>query len=181
VRLARPALSGTTAPVRLLLLQGAGALALLAAMALLTRTSLLAKVVAAILAGVLVMAVAAVGVVGTVVVTQYDRENRGLVRQAAQDRVLGLQDVAQQASLVAGVAPAGCKDPRTCAAVLRLFGQRGADFLVRVPQSGEPSRWPGARRCPGASCWACVTPGWSGTSWQGGARTPCARSRASPG
>jgi len=132
------ATSGTTAPVRLLLLQGAGALALLAAMALLTRTSLLAKVVAAILAGVLVMAVAAVGVVGTVVVTQYDRENRGLVRQAAQDRVLGLQDVAQQASLVAGVAPAGCKDPRTCAAVLRLFGQRGADFLVRVPQSGEP-------------------------------------------
>ncbi len=74
------ATSGTTAPVRVLLLQGAGALALLAAMALLTRTSLLAKVVAAILAGVLVMAVAAVGVVGTVVVTQYDRENRSLVR-----------------------------------------------------------------------------------------------------
>ncbi len=130
--------SGTSAPVGVLLLQGAGSLALLAGMALLTRTSLLAEVVAAILAGVLVMAVAAVGVVGTVVVTQYDRENRDLVRQAAQGRAQGLQDVAQQASLVAGVAPAGCKDPPTCAAVLRLFGQRGADFLARVPQSGEP-------------------------------------------
>lgn len=128
--------SGTSAPVGVLLLQGAGSLALLAGMALLTRTSLLAEVVAAILAGVLVMAVAAVGVVGTVVVTQYDRENRDLVRQAAQGRAQGLQDVAQQASLVAGVAPAGLQGPadlRGRAAPVRATRRRllGSGAAVR--------------------------------------------------
>jgi hypothetical protein len=64
-------------------LRGLAALLVLAGLVALARVSLLAKVVAAILAGVLATAVVAVGVIGTTVVRGYEREQAALVADAA--------------------------------------------------------------------------------------------------
>ncbi|MFN2539194.1 MAG: ATP-binding protein, partial [Mycobacteriales bacterium] len=83
---------GSGAPVTVLVLRGAGALVLLLGLAQLARSSLLSKVVGAILAGVLAMAVAAVGVVGNVVVDSYEQQARDTVRDAAISRAVSLSD-----------------------------------------------------------------------------------------
>ena len=130
---------GTSGPLTVVLLRGTGALAVGIALALLAQTSLLTKVVGAIFVGVLVMAVAAVGVVGTVVVSAYDRQSRALVDQAADGRKGALGVLAQQALQTATVAPAACSMPTTCRLFLdRLAGANLHDFVVRIPARGAP-------------------------------------------
>ena len=137
--------SGEGAPTAVLLLRGAGALAIMVALALLAQGSLLAKVVGAILVGVLAMAVAAVGVVGTVVVSSYDKQNRDLVVEARDTRLSALQDnVGQQAQQIASLAPLFCIPnkgrPATanCSGFLALLAPAHLDdFVVRIPRVGS--------------------------------------------
>jgi len=121
-------------------LRGAGGLAVLIGLTLLAQFSLLSKVVSAILAGVVAMAIAAVGVVGNVVVDSYDRQTRDTVANAAQARVGALVDLGEQAkgraSLAPRVCPTGSGSCRGRDNFLRLFGGRSTEFLVRVRSNG---------------------------------------------
>jgi two-component system sensor histidine kinase VicK len=136
--------SGQGAPVSVLVLRGLGALAILVAVGLLAQLSLLSKVVGAILVGVLAMAIAAVGVVGTVVVSSYDKQNRDLVVQARDSRLGALQQNAfANAAQTVAFLPLICKAQNggtaagNCAGFLSAFGPTGVnDFVVRVPRVG---------------------------------------------
>ncbi|MCU1595656.1 MAG: two-component system, OmpR family, phosphate regulon sensor histidine kinase PhoR, partial [Frankiales bacterium] len=135
--------SGSSAPETVLVLRGVGALALLVGLALLAQVSLLSKVVGAILVGVLAMAIAAVGVVGSVVVSSYDKQNRDLVVSARDTRLSALQEnVFSQASQIVYVVPGVCGPTAArgqCAQYLQLLGPPHIDdFVVRVPRSGNP-------------------------------------------
>lgn len=131
------AASGPHAAQAVILLRGAGALAVLAALLLLAQVSLLFKVVSAILAGVVAMALAAVGVVGTVVVSSYDRQTRDTVRDAATARRSALDDLGIQAEKQAYAAALVCaRTQGACRGFIRLFGTGGSDFLVRVRHDG---------------------------------------------
>ena len=120
------------------LLRGASALLLLSALAVLAQVSLLGKVVAAILAGVLTMATAAVGVVGTVVASGYDREQASLVSEAADGRLELLGQTLDNAKVVAVLAAQACNQrPGSCTAVLEQLSPPGlSTFAVRVPVGG---------------------------------------------
>jgi PAS domain S-box-containing protein len=136
---------GSAAPVTVLVLRGAGALAVLLGLALLARSSLLSKVVGAILAGVLAMAVAAVGVVGNVVVSSYETQARQTVTDAADTRAVLLGDYSETV-----VKPAAKRlqafcdrgSDADCATLagydtrLPLIPSRAHDFLVKVYRSG---------------------------------------------
>jgi two-component system sensor histidine kinase VicK len=134
--------SGGGAPVTVLILRGAGALALLIALGFLGQVSLLSKVVGAILAGVLTMAVAAVGVVGNVVVDSYDTQSRQTVREATAARqvsILGQKEaVTQYADLFTQFCSAA-NGARVCPQLLATLAPVNVhDFLVQVPAGGSP-------------------------------------------
>jgi PAS domain S-box-containing protein len=127
------------------LLRGAGALLLLAALVRLARTSLLAKVVAAILGGVLAASVAALGVVGTVVVTSYQDQSNDVVSDAAQDRLAALSRVAESARVIALFAPQLC--PQQCRQLLETLSsnETSGDFVARVTKTGAVTSLGGRR------------------------------------
>jgi two-component system sensor histidine kinase VicK len=135
---------GQGAPASVLVLRGLGAVALFIAVGLLAQVSLLSKVVGAILVGVLAMAIAAVGVVGTVVVSSYDQQNRDLVVQARDSRLGSLQQnvfpsAVQTVTVMQNLcrAASGVTAEANCARFLSLLGPTGVnDFVVRVPQVG---------------------------------------------
>ena len=131
--------TGGGAAVTVLVLRGAGAFAVLVVLGLLAQASLLSKVVSAILAGVLAMAVAAVGVVGNVVVTSYATQARETVEAAANSRLSAVtllgQGNANQAALVSQVCTKG--GATTCQGYLDLFVKSGrGDFAARVRAGG---------------------------------------------
>ncbi len=134
-----------TRAVLVLSLRGAGALLLLAGLVVLAQVSLLSKVVAAILAGVLTMAVAAVGVVGNVVVSSYDRQTREIVEQAADGRDLGLDALGRQVAGDAVLFDTICiQGAGACAAAVPVVrGNDRDDFVVAVPRSGSPEAYGG--------------------------------------
>ena len=119
-------------------LRAAAAVLLLAGLAGLARVSLLGKVVAAILAGVLAMAAAAVGVVGTNVVSSYQKQANSLVVEGTQERLSALARVGESAQVVAQIAAGTCTTARTCNAVLDTIVSGGSthDFVVQVTRSG---------------------------------------------
>jgi two-component system sensor histidine kinase VicK len=129
---------GRSGPLAVVLLRGVGALALVFGQVLLARRSLLSKVVSAILAGVVTMAVAAVGVVGNVVVSSYDQQARDTVQSAAAARLTALNDLSLQVSGVAQFAAAGvCVNPALCQAFLSQVVVSGqSDFVVKVSKNG---------------------------------------------
>jgi PAS domain S-box-containing protein len=139
--------SGEGAPLAVALLRGLGAVAVLVGLALLAQASLLSKVVGAILAGVLAMAIAAVGVVGNVVVDSYEQQARDTVRDAASARIVSVGDLREQASRSADLFQAICSaQPQQCGRFLtggpeipQLVPPNLHDFLVRVPASGAPT------------------------------------------
>ena len=125
---------GRGAPVTVLVLRGAGALAVLLALALLARSSLLSKVVGAILAGVLAMAVAAVGVVGNVVVDSYETQARDTVQDAAVARAVSLNDYRDTVVLPsARRLKAFCDAPVQAALCPQLASGDRPDLLPVVP------------------------------------------------
>ncbi|MCW2681583.1 MAG: two-component sensor kinase, involved in phosphate sensing, partial [Frankiales bacterium] len=124
-----------------LLLRGGAALLVLAALALLARSSVLGKVVTAILAGVLLMGLAAVGVVGTVVANNAQAEQEAVLRDAAVGRVEGLQQsldgIVNDARFAAPICltrPTGCG-----AAVDALAGPAVPVFAALLPATGQPT------------------------------------------
>jgi PAS domain S-box-containing protein len=137
---------GSAAPITVLVLRGVGALAVLLGLALLARSSLLSKVVGAILAGVVAMAVAAVGVVGNVVVDSYETQARQTVQDASDGRAIALGDYRD--SIVSPAAKrlqVGCDQgtPGQCLALASgeqqafpVIPNRAHDFLVKVYRSG---------------------------------------------
>jgi len=133
-----PAADGETGALAVLLLRGGSALLLLGALVVFAQASLLGKVVAAILAGVLAMATAAVGVVGTVVASGYDREQASLVSEAAEGRLLLLDQTLDNARVVAALAAEACNQrPGSCTAILQQLSPPGlSTFAVRVPVEG---------------------------------------------
>ncbi|MCW2598350.1 MAG: two-component system, OmpR family, phosphate regulon sensor histidine kinase PhoR [Frankiales bacterium] len=145
--------SGQGAPQAVLLLRGLGAVAVLVALGLLAQTSLLSKVVGTILVGVLAMAIAAVGVVGTVVVSSYDKQNRELVVAARDARLNALQEnVGATAKQIVTLAPKFCDAANLQAAqencngyLTYLAPPQVDDFVVRVPRVGSPVGLAGRR------------------------------------
>ncbi len=140
--------AGDLTPARaalVLSLRGAGALLLLAGLVVLAQASLLSKVVAAILAGVLTMAVAAVGVVGNVVVSSYDRQTREIVEQAADGRDLALDALGRQVAGDAVLFDTVCvQGARACAATVPVVRSNDRDdFVVAVPRTGNPESYGG--------------------------------------
>ncbi len=135
-----PLADDRTGALTVLGLRGASALLLLAGLLALARSSLLGKVVAAVLAGVLVTALAAVGVVGTVVADAAVAEQDALVQDASlgrQERVLQL--VAATVN-DASFSEQACRErPAACADVVdQLAGAGAPTFAVRVPAVGAP-------------------------------------------
>jgi hypothetical protein len=124
-------------------LRGLGALLVLAGLVVLARSSLLAKVVAAILAGVLATAVVAVGVIGTTVVRGYDREQAALVADAARGREQLLSQALERLRVLTPIFAEACtgegRDPAVCDGVVRQFTEPEAqNFALLVPREGEP-------------------------------------------
>ena len=131
--------AGAGAPAAVLLLRGAGALAVLVVLGLLAQVSLLSKVVSAILVGVLAMAVAAVGVVGNVVVSSYATQARETVEAAANSRQSAVTSLGQgnanQAALISQVCARG--GATTCQGYLDEFLKPPkGDFAARVRAGG---------------------------------------------
>jgi two-component system sensor histidine kinase VicK len=131
--------SGHGGPLSVVLLRGGGALAVLVGLVLLAQVSLLSKVVSAILAGVVIMAVAAVGVVGNVVVSSYDSQARETVRDAAEARLTAINDLADQVGGEARLAAQLCTNAAVCATFLdRVVVNGQGDFVVRVRRGRAP-------------------------------------------
>jgi PAS domain S-box-containing protein len=131
--------AGQTGPLFVLLLRGTGSFAVLIGLVLLAQASLLSKVVSAILAGVVTMAVAAVGVVGSVVVSSYDRQSRETVQDAADARLAAILDLRNQVSGEARLAQQLCLRPDVCAQFLEQLVVNGQDdFVVRVRRGHAP-------------------------------------------
>ena len=138
--------TGSGTPEAVLVLRGAGAVALLVGVGLLARSSLLSKVVSAILVGVLAMAIAAVGVVGNVVVSSYEQQARSTVQDAAQGRDVQLKDYRDTIVVPTATrlgAACDAQPARTCTQLatgqvssLPLVPTGARDFLVRVRRSG---------------------------------------------
>jgi two-component system sensor histidine kinase VicK len=123
--------------VLVLCLRGAGAVLLLVALVVLAQASLLTKVVSAILAGVLAMAVASVGVVGNVVVSSYDKQTRQVVEEAAGGRQQSLfqlgQSLAGQAQTLDFLRSKGTD----VGGVVNLFKFQQHDFALVLDQRGQ--------------------------------------------
>jgi PAS domain S-box-containing protein len=128
------------------ILRGLAAVAVLVSLVVLSRTSMLAKVVAAILAGVLAASAAALGVVGTVVVNSYQDQSNDLVAGAAQDRLSALNQVSDSARIFVGTAARFC--PQQCDQALAELtpDETSGDFVVKVTRSGATASLGGRKR-----------------------------------
>ncbi|MCW2671675.1 MAG: two-component system, OmpR family, phosphate regulon sensor histidine kinase PhoR [Frankiales bacterium] len=139
---------GSGAADTVLALRGGGAVAVLIGLALLARSSLLSKVVGAILAGVLAMAVAAVGVVGNVVVSSYETQARQTVQDASAARTASLNDLGSGvvSTTVTHLATLCVATPADCRQFVESENPEISfvpptvhDFLVSVSRSGATS------------------------------------------
>jgi PAS domain S-box-containing protein len=142
--------------VLVMALRGAAAVGLLTGLVGLARVSLLGKVVAAILAGVLAMAAAAVGVVGTNVVSSYQKQANSLVAEGTFDRLAALDRLGESAQPIAKII---ARDPHTtcptaiqCNLVLDqvVSGGKIDDFVVQVGKNGQ-ARSLGGRKALGTA------------------------------
>jgi PAS domain S-box-containing protein len=126
-------------------IRAAAALGVLTGLVALARASLLAKVVAAILAGVLAMAAAAVGVVGTNVVSSYQKQSNALVAEGTFERLAALDRLGESAQVVAGITidartcPTTPPNPAQCNRILSKLVSGGTtdDFVVKVSRNGK--------------------------------------------
>jgi PAS domain S-box-containing protein len=120
-------------------LRAAAAVGLLAGLVAIARVSLLGKVVAAILAGVLAMAAAALGVVGTNVVSSYQKQSNALVVEGTFDRLAALDRVGESAQVIAKLVAQLCPSVVQCNQVLKELVAGGAtnDFVVKVAKNGQ--------------------------------------------
>ncbi len=123
--------------VLVLILRGVGALLLLLALVVLAQASLLTKVVSAILAGVLTMAVAAVGVVGNVVVSSYDTQTRQIVEEAAGGREVALEALGQEVAGQAVTLDVLRSGNDNVGGIVKLLQKDRRDFALVIDQRGQ--------------------------------------------
>jgi PAS domain S-box-containing protein len=132
--LADPARTNASAALAVLAARAAGTLALFGALVLLARLLLVGKIVGSILAGVVAMAVGAVGVVGTGVASEVQSEQSARLLQVAQSEQANLGALATRAILFAQVV-AQCPQPdqlQRCVQFLKLFSDQPDYFGVLV-------------------------------------------------
>jgi two-component system sensor histidine kinase VicK len=129
--------TGSAGPWWVLSLRAAGALAVLVALGFLAQASLLSKVVGAILLGVVAMAVAAVGVVGNVVVSSYDAQTRDTVNDAAQGRHASIVDLQQQVASTAHLASQVCHPDNANSLTLQDLRVQCQGFLEQILVNGD--------------------------------------------
>jgi len=135
--LADPARTNANAALAALAARATATVALIAALVLLARLLLVGKIVGAILAGVVTMAVAAVGVVGTGVASDVQADASNRLLQVAQSEQANLGALATRATLFAQVV-AQC--PRQdqlsrCVAFLKLFSDQ-PDYFGAIVRRG---------------------------------------------
>ncbi|MDX6287746.1 MAG: two-component system, OmpR family, sensor histidine kinase ResE [Frankiales bacterium] len=131
------AASSRTAGLAVLAARGAFALLVFAAITRLARASVLAKVTAAMLSGVLLMAVGAVGV-GSVVAGVVGDQQADQIRRVAQSQAQALQSLTDQAGSLARVVTV-CRTaatPQQCGQLLTTFGALPGSFAATVAANG---------------------------------------------
>jgi two-component system phosphate regulon sensor histidine kinase PhoR len=132
--LAEPARDSANAALAVLAVRGAATLVLIVALVLLARWLLVGKIVGAILAGVVTMAVGAVGVVGTGVASEVQSEQSQRLLDVAQSEQANLEALATRAILFAQVV-GQCPRPDQldrCVQFLKLFSDQPDYFGVVV-------------------------------------------------
>lgn len=132
--LADPARTDSNAALAVLAARAAATVALIGALVLLARLLLVGKIVGSILAGVVAMAVGAVGVVGTGVASEVQSEQSARLLQVAQSEQANLSALATRAILFAQVV-AQCPQPnqlQRCVTFLKLFSDQPDYFGVVV-------------------------------------------------
>ena len=133
--LADPARTNQNAALAELSARLAATVVLVAALVMLARLLLVGKIVGAILAGVVTMAVAAVGVVGTGVASEVQQDASQRLLQVAQGEQANLTALATRATLFAQVV-ANCPGKRAyCVAFLRLFSEQ-PDYFGAIVRRG---------------------------------------------
>ena len=130
---------GRAEAVGVLAVRAAGAVLVIAGLVVLARASLLGKVVAAIMAGVLAMAAAAVGVVGTTVATAFEREQAEVVEDAAAVREQLIRQVLDRNAALAPIVAEACtRAPTACQSVVDQVSAEESAFALLVPADGTP-------------------------------------------
>ena len=127
--LAAPARTSSGAAVALLVVRGVASLALLAFVLRLVETSLLGKVVAAILSGVLVLALGTALVVGSVATGSLDRDSRARLEDVARGQVDVLAGDKQTALELAQVL-AGCPTGQNATCARQITATRSRSTIV---------------------------------------------------
>ncbi|HVS67635.1 MAG TPA: ATP-binding protein [Mycobacteriales bacterium] len=117
--------------------RGAACVALITAIALVARTSLLGKVVSAIVAGVVAMAVGAVAIVGIGVANEVQRDQAQRLGSVAEAQLQSLQALETRASLLATVTASVCVEQRDrCKAALKRFSE-DPNYFAALYQPGS--------------------------------------------
>ncbi len=126
----------TTYALAQLSARGAACIALIAAIALVARTSLLGKVVSAIVAGVVAMAVGAVAVVGIGVASEVQHDQAQRLASVAGAQLQSFQALEARAALLATVVAVECPG-KACIYGLQRFSEDPSYFAaIYQPGSG---------------------------------------------
>ncbi len=125
------------AAVTELVLRGGWALATGAFVARVADTRLLSKVVAAILAGVLMLAVGLALIVGSVTTRALDRDTAATIEQVTTGQIDSIDSVAESALTTARVAAESCTPELKCEEVLSGFTPEPNPFAARVDAGGR--------------------------------------------
>jgi PAS domain S-box-containing protein len=134
--LADPARHGTNAALAVLAARGAASLAMVVALVLIARDSLLGQLLGAIVAGVVAMAIGAVAVVGIGVANQVQRDQSGRLLSVAEAQQHAVEALVTPAELLAHVV-ASCPSltHQKCSSFLSLFSEEPGYFAV-IDQPG---------------------------------------------
>ncbi|HWC35370.1 MAG TPA: ATP-binding protein [Mycobacteriales bacterium] len=117
--------------------RGLACVALITAIALVARASLLGKVVGAIVAGVVAMAVGAVAVVGIGVASEVQRDQAKRLASVASAQLQSLQALETRAGLLATVIVSFCPNNLDkCAEAIKLFSE-DPNYFAAIYQPGS--------------------------------------------
>jgi signal transduction histidine kinase len=147
--LAGPARDSTAVAIVALSFRAAATVAIAVALVLLSRATLIGKLAGAILAGVVVMAAGAVGVVGNGVAGQIQQQQEQRLLQVAQGGQQSLLALSTRGALYAQVVAAYPQNPKAALAFLTGFSEQpdyfgaivtrtGAHVIAANPKPGPP-------------------------------------------
>ena len=134
--LSDPARHSTNAALAVLSVRGASTIALGVALVFVARDNLLGKLLGAIVAGVVAMAVGAVSVVGIGVASEVQHDQSQRLLSVAEAQQQSLQTLANRAGLFANVVSLCPADRAQCTGLLKLFAVDRNYFAVVVKRHG---------------------------------------------